>query len=161
MDTDDYEATFRQPARRAWLALKKFFEHYKVHMWITEELDPRAKDPNPQDDQIGIRWEITYGDKQYVVIDYAAYEEYPEYYTICGAMCTAGWLSKVLPAGVRPPAKIMHVLNKLSKILDMEDQIELSRNTLYVHGVPMITLRSGLDARSFTANYPTLNSERY
>lgn len=160
MGTDDYEATFRQPARRAWLELKKFFEHYKVHMWITEELDTSGRRPYPENDQLGMRIEITYRNMFFSLVDYLANDEYAEYYTLGHWIGKDKWLGDVTPEGKTLPTKVRGVLKKLSKILDAKDQIELSRNTLYVHGVPMITLRSGLDARSFTDSYPILNSER-
>lgn len=150
----DWDADFRQPALEAWHSLKKFFERYKLHIHITEELDTSGRRPYPENDKLGMRIEITYRNIFCVLIDYLAKDEYAEYYTLGHWIGSDKWLEKNTPDGSKIPLKVQKVLKNLSKCLNEEDQIEISRHTIYVHGVPMINLPRGIDFRSFETDEP-------
>ena len=150
----DWDDDFRQPALEAWYALKKFFERYKLHIHITEELDTSGRRPYPENDQLGMRIEITYRNIFCVLIDYLANDEYAKYYTLGHWLGRDGWLGDITPEGTVIPAKVRKVLKRLAELLKEEEQIEISRHNIYVHGVPMIGLPYGLDARSFETEEP-------
>ena len=150
----DWDDDFRQPALEAWHSLKKFFERYKLHIHITEELDTSGRRPYPENDQLGMRIEITYRNIFFSLVDYLANDEYAEYYTLGHWIGKDKWLGDVTPEGETLPKKVRKVLKNLSKILNADDQIEVSRHTIYVHGVPMVSLPHGLDAQSFETEQP-------
>lgn len=147
----DWDDDFKQPAIKAWYALKKFFDRYHVHINITEAFDPADGSAG---DQIGMRIDITYHDTSCVLVDPLADDEYAEYYTIGHWVGKDKWLAKMTPIGTIVPSKIRKLLKLLSKILDEDDQIEVASHTICVHGVPMVSLPQGLDAQSFKTEEP-------
>jgi len=138
----DWDADFRQPAIDSWYALKKFFDRYHVHIYITEALASGGV-------QCGMRIQVTYKDQTAWLLDTLADDEYAKYYTLGSWIGKDDFLKRLVKDGTQIPPQIVKVLKKLAKVLNSKDQIEVSIHNLYVHGVPMVSLPQGLDALSF------------
>ena len=143
----DWDADFRQPAIDDWYALKKFFDRYHVHIYITEALAGGGV-------QCGMRIQVTYKDQTAWLLDTLADDEYAEYYTLGSWIGKDDFLKRLVKDGTQIPPQIVKVLKKLAKVLNSKDQIEVSLHNLYVHGVPMVSLPQGLSVLSFETEEP-------